>query len=253
MSYRKKLNTCSGIFFLIGSCLYKLQHIPIPAVSFVLKMISLGFYLIGYILWGIAFRPTQLDLISHWSWIAHEHLHHMVAAITGFAATILCILSFINPLLLIIGLWIYVLSDIIWCVAEYKTWQDPARPLSLAQQAYVGYAVCLTLIAITMAITAFFPPTFLAIFVAAGISAGIGVIGAYFYSQSWQDNNDQNFESSYQQIGVDLGTEEKPSQDLEKKFCDTAPINYPPLYLNNPLKLEQPSKISIDPLTMNIS
>lgn len=235
MSFRQLCNRSSGYLFYAGSLLYKGQLIPVPLVSTIFKILALVLYLIGCICWGIAFRPTHISFLNQTSWIATEHILHFCAAMVGLTASVLCMLSLLNPTFLLVGLWVFVVSDTLWCFAEHNRLQTHGHPNPLAQEATFWYAVCITLIALTSAITACFPPTFLVLSASAAVCVGIGLIAFYFYLQSSESDNMQNFGESDPIVNQNLDEFDDPNHGLQKKIEATKNIETSAKYSYQPI------------------
>ncbi len=145
----------SGLF-ITGFAASKLKDIP--AVGLIFTLISLCAYLIGYLLWNIATRlyPNHPRKANHWFGFAQFKQQYELASLLGLVACIMCLT---NPGLLVVpALWIFVLSNTLWSIAEYHKLKHPPSHnpnFSSKQQAlYLRYVLLMTAVCALSAICA---------------------------------------------------------------------------------------------------
>lgn len=240
MKHADRLDKASSIFFLIGFVVSKLQHAPFAILSMLSNLGTLFFYSIGYTLWLVACQmyPDQPAKKQFWYGFAQFKNQHRVSAVLGAVAIVCCVIAISFPIALVPANWLFVLSNCIWCIAEYHKKQNPPTDnqnySSSQQSAYLRYAIVSTtmllLTAIATTIATLFPP--LAIFVFAAstlLGISLGAVAFYCWVDCTLNDHKPDYQSnSYTMLSETLGA---PSNTIEhSQTYDVAPINSPPLF-----------------------
>lgn len=188
------LDKISGYFFLAGFVSSKLRYIPIFFLSQLLTITSLATYLIGYSAWYFAALTYPNYPRKHQAWYGFSEFkeQYQLASLLGTLATIICIVSGALSWV-VLALWLYTLSNLIWSISEYHKRENPApyEPGFSAerQTIYIKYALIVTVIsalaaiagtiAITVPIIAAFSLTFSTI-----VGNALTILALYYWKQS---------------------------------------------------------------------
>ncbi|MDI9818832.1 hypothetical protein, partial [Legionella sp. PL877] len=231
MKNTRKIDKASSVFFFLGFVTSQLRHSSFLLLAVSANIASLLFYSIGYVLWLIACQlyPEHPPHRDYWYGFAQLKNQHRTAAALGGAALVCCLLGFAFPIALLFASWLFLLSNIIWCIGEYHKKQNPPtydhNYSSTQQEAYLRYAVISTLMSLVPAITAsiclFFPPATL---FALLISVSLGFLLGTSALCSWIDCNLNEHKpdmlqkhpeliESYDILSQTLGAGQKPASE----------------------------------------
>jgi hypothetical protein len=158
MSKAKYLENASGACFFSGFMLSKLQYLPFPIIAAILRFVSLGIYLIGYIMWFIAclLQPEYKRKGAKWYGFAMLKDQLLFSSLIGFIATIISLIAIPIPFLFPAAAWLYTLGNALWAIGEYHKLHNPPeedKQFSYKKQnAYFKYSVTMTLISLVTAI-----------------------------------------------------------------------------------------------------
>ncbi len=191
MSHATRLDKASSYLFLLGFFISKIQYIPILIIAPFIKTISLILYFLAYSLWFIAgfIYPDHKKKNDEWYGFAQLKEQYQLAAVIGLAATVLSILALFVPILTLPAVWIFFVSNIIWIIGEYHKLNNPPQyELNYShghQNAYLSYAITMTLIslltAISTSIILIVPPIAIPVFIIATLlSVGMGALAGEF-------------------------------------------------------------------------
>lgn len=205
MSHFRRLDSASGIFFLLGAVNNKLRNIPIPLVSLIFNTISLGFTLIGYILWTASCMLAPKERRKKEAWYGFSQYKHQnrLAGIIGVIGIALFFVGIAVPVIIPVAYWLIFISNAYWAIAEFHKLRSPPQNepgyTKKNQNHYYNYALLITLASLISAIgytaAAAVPPFFLPIFIVTTTIAlffsaiAIGELGAYFLSGCSLTNN----------------------------------------------------------------
>lgn len=110
---------------MIGFISTRLKSIPNASIAAILNIISLGAYLIGYLAWwiGTCLYPNHPKLQDSWYGFAEFKYQYQAAALLGFFATFIIIIS---ATLTILATWMYAISNLLWVIGEHHkgTYQE---------------------------------------------------------------------------------------------------------------------------------
>lgn len=163
----KTLDSTSGALFMAGLVSGKLRYLPIPFFSSISSLISLGFYLTGYLVWLITcpLYAQQSKMPDAWFGFLAIRQQHFLAATIGLIAISLCLAALALPVLSVVGSWLFAISNLFWNIAEYHRFRNPPEKninpnYSHQRQAYyLSYATLATMVSImtaTMLTASFF-------------------------------------------------------------------------------------------------
>lgn len=179
LRHAKRLDKASGLFFLMGFVFSKLQSIPLVFVSAIFNLLSLLCYLTAYSLWLAACEryPDQPSHINSWYGTVQFKSQHKVAAVLGTLAILTCLAAIAFPPALIPAAWLFLVSNILWCVAEYHKMCHPPvydeEYSSKRQAVYIRYALLMTSASLVTALATTlvfcFPPAAFATLITATI------------------------------------------------------------------------------------
>lgn len=166
--HAKNLDTASGIIFFLGILSSKLAYIPIAMVSGIGYLLSLCFYLLGYLLWVFAshFYPEHPRLKNHWSGFVQFKEQSKVSACVGGIAVIFAFLTFLFPWAIVPSIWLFFISNLIWSVSHYHKLKNPHPEENIFskenQSTFLKYTVVNTVIslitAVCLTVSFFYPP-----------------------------------------------------------------------------------------------
>ena len=212
MSHARRLDKASTYFFSTALVLSKLQYIPNAMATFVLKLSSLSLYLIGYALWFSAslLRGDHKRHNPNWYGFAQHKIQASFASITGFIATGLSIAAAFVPVLFPPAAWLYVVSNIIWTIAEYHKLNNPPKDTEhfsySRQRAYLSYTITITTMSVVTAVAAtlilVFPPIAIpATIISVIISIGLGILAfEYWMDSTHGDHKETLVSGSYYEM-----------------------------------------------------
>lgn len=217
MSVAKKLDKASGLFFFAGFLLSKLQYIPFPQASAILRFISLGIYLMAYGCWHAAslLHPDQKVRKNKWYSFAQIKEQFLFSSLVGFIATVMSIAAVFIPVLFPPAAWLFLVGNAIWTIGEYNKFKNPpqndANFSYTRQKSYLYYSVTSTSISLITAVSAtlifVFPPIAIPITIFSLIlCVGLGVFAFEFWlDSSFGDHKPTPVPGSYNQISDTLG------------------------------------------------
>lgn len=155
----KKIDKTSGAFFTLGFFLSKLSHLPLHFLSTAFNLLSLLLYFIGYLTWLLAstLHPDSHPRQEKWYGFTQFKKQHSLSAVIGTMATCLAVASlFLHPLL-IPCLWLYLISNAIWSIAEYHKYKQPPafdeNYSHTKQKSYFSYTGCATTVSLFVALS----------------------------------------------------------------------------------------------------
>jgi hypothetical protein len=146
----------AGKIFFAGFIINRIKDIPMGPVSFVLAAISISSYFLAYslqILTSCYYDKSPTDFFDY-------QFLFQLQSICGAAASLMVIL---NPELWLACLWVFVITNIFWYLAEIYRQNHPTQYPSMPSQPkhYLEYTLWLTIAitcsAIMGAIAAYFP------------------------------------------------------------------------------------------------
>lgn len=242
-----KLGDISGYFFLAGlTC----SNIKYPPLALIFTTLSLSFYFIAYTTWLAAsyLYPDHTKHHQEWYGFAQFKQQHLLASMLGLAATALSVASIFFPILLIPTAWVFLASNALWATGEYHKLKNPLPEEEnyshSKQKAYTSYAVALTSITLTTAVSATlafaFPPIGVPVLIIATI---LSIAFSALALESWLDatfGKHKLDKNSYNKMGDSLGSSAEP--ELEAVY-DVAPSHNP-----TPLKSQKEVNIELVPL-----
>lgn len=187
MSNATRLTKASSVFFFFGFTASKIRYVPIVIASALLSLISLGLYLIGYLLWFIG-SHIQTDHSKHdhkWYGFAQFKEQYRLAALLGLVATAFSAIALFAPVLIIPAVWLFLGSNIFWAIGEYHKLNHPPQndpDYSQGHQlAYLSYAITMSVITLLAATSTtlilLFPPLIAPIMIVSTVlSIGLGTL-----------------------------------------------------------------------------
>lgn len=229
----RKFSKASGYAFFSGFLLGKIRLLPMLIPILVLPNIaitattiaSLAAGLLGYAFWSIASAdyPAHKRHEHQWYGFAEYKQQHLASAIIGILASALCIAGLFIPVLYPLATYLYLASNLFWCISEYHRLKNPPiddpQYSSSYQKSYVNYTIAMTAIGLNTAIAATLVFLFPLITVPVMITTTIITIGLSALSaEFWFDFNYGDHEkngsppppnSSYQNINNELGVSHK--------------------------------------------
>lgn len=229
MSDAKNLDTASGYFFVSGFVLARIRQIPIPVISTLLNIISLGLYLLGYLLWFISSHlySDQLPPNNKWYGFADFGVQNRAAAVIGLIATGFSIAALFCPVLIVPASWLFLISNIVWAISEYHKLNYPPEEdkeySHSQQQAYFNYALTMAVMGFVAALgttIAFFcsPTLVLPVLITSSILCiGLGALAAeYWLDLTFGNHKTRLTNESHKQMSRSLGPKEM--LELEKSL-----------------------------------
>lgn len=150
MSTNTSLNKVTTFFFGAGFVFLKLQQLPIPVFSLVVKIIAFVLYLIAYSLWLIRTILDPDEKTTHDKWYNFAQLKEQfrLSALVGMLGCVLSILGVFFPVFLLPAAWLFLIGNTIWTIGEYHKINNPPTHDELYSQshqsAYLSYAVLIT-------------------------------------------------------------------------------------------------------------
>lgn len=237
MKPAENLDKASSIFFFLGFITTQLQHAPILLLSGLSYVGSLFFYTFGYFFWLIAchYYPEIPPQKQHWYGFSDFKNQNRFAAIIGGVGVIFSIIGLFIPVGFVLASWLFLLSNLIWCVSEFHKTKNP--PLSdpnystSHQEAYLRFAMISTLMCFVPAIVAtviFFFPLIAStmILIGTGISLFLGAHALYAWvDTNCTDHQPDRMNHSYSLLSKTLG--EDVQHDLENEIDKDKPMTFP--------------------------
>lgn len=226
LRHAKILDKVSGVFFFIGFVFSKLQSIPLVFLSALFNLLSLISYLTAYSLW-LAACERYPDHPSPKSWYSSIQLknQHRFAAVFGTLAIMSCLVAIIFPIALIPAAWCFLISNIVWCVAEYHKMRHPPvydpEYSSERQAVYMRYALLMTsaslITALATTLVLCFPPITMATLITATIVCLLINLAALqdWVKFTWADYPPDMLPHSHTAILDGLGSEPDFKPDFE--------------------------------------
>ncbi|RUR19678.1 hypothetical protein ELY21_03515 [Legionella sp. km535] len=218
MTQAKKISKASSYFFLIGFIVSKIQYLPILFVSIIPNIISLCSYFMAYGLWFISshFLDSNKPDKKEWYGFAQFKEQFLYAATIGLIASLISIASLFFPVLIVPTTWLFFTSNLFWSIGEYNKLMHPSESdvnFSYSyQQASLSYAVTMTTIACTTALSAtlifIVPPITMPILIVSTIiSSGLGVLSCEYWLDYTFGNHKRTppMTQSYHQVSNSLG------------------------------------------------
>lgn len=150
----KILDSISGYFFLGGFVLSKFAFIPILLVASIFNIAALGIYFIGYVAWFLAgfFHPDHPKKSGTWYGFAPLRYQNIASALVGIVATAVC---FLMPAYIMPALWLFMLSNTIWLIAEvHRLKHPPAHETEFSSKQQIDYLKYAGLITVISTISA---------------------------------------------------------------------------------------------------
>ncbi|MDX1838269.1 hypothetical protein DIZ81_10355 [Legionella taurinensis] len=229
LRHAKRLDKASGFFFLMGFVFSKLQTIPIVFVSSLFNLLSLMCYLTAYTLWLAACEryPDHPPRTQSWYGLVQFKNQHKVAAVLGTLAILICVAAIAFPPALIASAWLFLVSNVLWCIAEYHKMRHPPvydKEYSSKRQAvYMRYALLMTSASIVTAVATTlvfcFPPAALATLITATILCLLINLVALqdWVVFTWVKHPPDAWEQSHTHMNNELGCElgHEPALDEE--------------------------------------
>lgn len=217
---RTFLDSVSNLLFVIGFAASRLKEIPIAILSTILALISIVAYLLGYLAWFLAtfFYPDGGRAEAFWYGFAQVKIQYQVTAVIGLIASILCLT--LQPTLIVAALWMFTLSNLIWCTAEYHKLHHPEvneHAHSYDRQAhYLHYTICMTascLVSCIAATIAFFiPAVIFPAFLVSIIGGNILAALSFYYLGTHATNSPpETTQNLYQRVFDDPDNISRPS------------------------------------------
>ena len=203
----------SGHFFLAGFVLYKLKNVPNLFLASLFNLAALSAYLVGYVTWFLASLcyPDHPRKRDSWYGFAEFKDQFQVASLLGIAATVMCL---VYPTLVLPALWLFTISNIVWCVAEYHKQHNPpeydANYSNARQSIYIRYALLVTassaITAIGVSVSLSLPALAYTALLVSSIVGGIVTIAAFYhFKQAIFDHFPPDvIDHSYQGMATDL-------------------------------------------------
>ena len=207
------LDRISGRFFLAGFILYKLKNVPNLFIASLFNLVALSAYLIGYVAWFLAtlYYPNHPRKADSWYGFAEFKDQYQLASVLGTVATVMCLAY---PALVLPALWLFTVSNIIWCVAEYHKQHNPpaydANYSSARQSIYIRYALLVTassaITAIGISVSVSLPTLAYTALLVSSIVGGVLTIAAFYHFKQavFDDFPQDNVSHSYQAMATDL-------------------------------------------------
>ncbi|GGI75289.1 hypothetical protein [Legionella impletisoli] len=249
------LDKISGNLFLGGLFLSKLRYIPVLAIRPILDLMSLLAYLVGYIAWYAAtiFYPNHPRKRDRWYGFTEFKEQYQLASLVGLFSTILCL---INPALILVSVWLFTLSNMIWAISEYHRFKHPPayeEGFSYERQAmYLRYTMAalvvslITAVATTVAVL--FPPAAIATLVLSALYGNALTLLAFYY---WKQCTFTKFEpdvlpkASYSGISARIGGQSERA--LECLIEETESNRSDPLWKSAPQTSISGPDLSLEP------
>jgi hypothetical protein len=187
------LDMLSGKLFMGGLILSKLNMPSIArSLSYIISTISLVCYLIGYLFWLITTQFYPHLPYPTWSIFSSLSEQYQASALIGLIACIICLFF---PVYMVPALWMFVVSNALWCLAEYSKLQykEAAQLDITSQYYYFTYTKLATLVSIITALAASasfcFPVTALPLTIASFMLGNIISILAFYYLYLYVSTN----------------------------------------------------------------
>jgi hypothetical protein len=250
MNIARILSKVGDHLFLIGFIIARFRLLPLPILPIIVNILSLIFYLLGYILSIIAYQlsPDHPSLPNTWYGFSQFKTQSKISAMLGLAATTVCFMVFISPLAVIPVLWLFAMSNVFWCLAEYHKFNNPLAYendyLPARQQSYLGYAFIMTILsifsAIATTITLLCPATAVVILPISMIVTILLSLAALNY---WIDSNFSYLQYQSSQSSYQLMTNKLIDKQVYKKtpvIAPTTTILKSATYLMTNLSNEEP-------------
>lgn len=202
VSSENTLDKTSSIAFLLGLIASRIQVILNATLLPYANILSLSFYLIGYISWFALnyFFPNKTKPTTEWSAFAQFKVQHILAAMIGIIATAFSFAAITIPILLIPAGWLFLCSNMFWSIGEYNKYKIPPEnsPVSASyQENYLKFAVTMTAMslvsALALTLSFIFPPLGLSILVTtAVINIGLGfMVLEYWLKCTFEKKSDE--------------------------------------------------------------
>lgn len=233
----KKIDKTSGVFFTAGFFLSKISHLPLHFLSTVFNLIALLLYLVGYLTWLVAsfFHPETQARQEKWYGFTEFKKQYFISAGIGTVATLLAVATtlFLSALL-IPGLWLYLISNVFWVLAEYHKLKNPHEfdedYSHTKQRSYFSYSLCATgislVIALSTTLNILFPPlSFFVVpfFFVLGIGLSIATL-CFWIDHKFGNHTPRTEQVSYKQITDALDA--KASNRKNEKLVCQDPSSY---------------------------
>ncbi|KTD49456.1 hypothetical protein Lrub_0555 [Legionella rubrilucens] len=234
LRHAKRLDKASGVFFLMGFIFSKLQTIPIVFVSSIFNLLSLMCYLTAYSLWLAACEryPDHPPRAQSWYGLVQFKSQHKVAAVMGTLAILTCLAAIAFPPALIPSAWLFLVSNVLWCIAEYHKMRHPPvydEDYSSKRQAvYMRYALLMTSASLVTALATTlvfcFPPAALATLMTATILCILINLAALqdWVAFTWVKHPPDTWDESHALINNELGCEPGHELALEEEEEDVS-------------------------------
>ena len=203
MSKAKTLDKISGISFLLGFFMSKVQYVPTavlsPFIAPFFNLAALGLHLIGHSTWFLAshFYPEHAQHYKEWYGFAPFKEQHTYAATIGMIASVISIAALAFPPLLIPAAWLFMLGNVFWSVGEYHKFKSPPKDEEYSesyQNSYLNYAIAMTALGFVSALSATLiilcPPLLLAVSIVSAIATvGLGITAVgYWYDYTFNEH-----------------------------------------------------------------
>ena len=213
MSTTFSLNKITTLFFGAGFVFLKVQQLPIPVFSLVVKIIAFVLYLIAYSLWLIRMLidPDEKAEQDQWYNFAQFKEQFGLSALLGILGCALSIVGVFFPIFLLPAAWLFLIGNSIWTIGEYHKFNIPPAHDPLYshshQKAYLSYAVYITsmtlITTIVTTVTFIFPVTSIPLLICSSlICLGLGLLAW----ERWIEANygehppNQELSESYEQM-----------------------------------------------------
>jgi hypothetical protein len=237
MSTTISLNKITTFFFGAGFVFLKIQQLPIPAFSLIVKIIAFVLYLIAYSLWLIRtlIDPDEKTAQDQWYNFAQLNEQFRLSALLGMLGCVLSIAGVFFPVFLLPAAWLFLIGNTIWTIGEYHKTNIPPNhdPLysQSHQSAYLSYAIYITsMTLVTTLVTTLifiFPAISVPLLICSSlICLGLGLLAW----ERWIEANygehppNQVVNESYEQMNYLLG----PSQSVSHEQTVTHAKRFEP-------------------------
>lgn len=241
----KWLDKISTGFFFLGFIFSKFRYLPWNTFTSPFNIVSLLLYVVGNCLWIISsrLRPNCTPKNEGWLDFTQFKNQHQGAAFLSLLGIACCFLGIAFPATLIPAFWLFVLSNILWTIAEYhKQIHPPSYDPEYSpygQKYHVRYALLTTSISFIHALSAtlifFFPPLALFLLISStAVSLALGLIAAKYWFKG-RVLSSEYFQSSYQiMYGLSLAKSHENQADTELTPAQDAlpPEQFPGILLS---------------------
>lgn len=190
----KKFDAMSGNLFIFGMVSGHIDIIDLPPPGpIAIQMISMIAYLIGYGLWFAASLLHHEYARAPDSWLGFTSFReqYQVSAIIGITASIIW---FFFPAIIVPAAWLFLLSNLIWCISEHHKHVNPPPEYNtpdtkphfvIGQSLYCNYTTIVTIVslvtALALTLSVIFPPAAGTILLISGVVGGIGTVISFAF------------------------------------------------------------------------